>query len=55
VARHRGIIRAQAGALDLSYLRQWAGELGLTELLQAALRVERLPAPGDDPRQQRMF
>jgi len=37
------------------YLRYWAGELGLAELLEAALRGERPPALGDDPRQQRMF
>ena len=51
----QGIIRVQAGALDLAYLRHWAGALGLAELLEAALRGERPPAPGEDPRQQRMF
>jgi hypothetical protein len=45
----------QAGALDLVYLRHWAGELSLAELFEAALRGERPPAPGNDPRQQGMF
>jgi hypothetical protein len=32
-----GVIEVQTGALDLAYLRQWAGTLGLTELLDRAL------------------
>jgi hypothetical protein len=51
----QGLIRVQAGALDQAYLRRWAGELGIADLLEAALRGQRPPAPGDDPRQQRMF
>jgi hypothetical protein len=51
----QAIIRVQAGALDQTYLRHWAGDLGLADLLEAALRGERPPAPGDDPRQQQMF
>ena len=51
----QALIRVQAGALDLAYLRRWAGELGLADLLEAALRGERPLTPGDDPRQQRMF
>ena len=52
----QGILRVQAGALDLAYLRDWATDLGIGELLEAALRGERpTPAPPDDPRQQRMF
>jgi hypothetical protein len=51
----QAIIRVQAGALDLAYLRHWAGEVGVAELLEAALRGEPPPTPGDDPRQQRMF
>jgi hypothetical protein len=32
-----GVLKVQGVALDLPYLRQWAGELGLTELLDRAL------------------
>jgi hypothetical protein len=32
-----GVMRVQAGALDLQYLRRWAVELGLTDLLDRAL------------------
>jgi hypothetical protein len=31
-----GILRVQAGALDTAYLRRWADELGLRELLDRA-------------------
>jgi hypothetical protein len=52
----QGILRVQPGALDLAYMRRWAGDLGIGELLEAALRGERpTPTPPDDPRQQRMF
>jgi hypothetical protein len=32
-----GVIRVQAGRLDLGYLREWAGELGVGDLLRRAL------------------
>jgi hypothetical protein len=32
-----GVIRVQSAALDLAYLRRWAAELGVTELLERAL------------------
>lgn len=32
-----GVLRVQAGRLDLDYLRQWANELNITDLLQRAL------------------
>lgn len=32
-----GLLQVQAGALDWDYLNTWAGELGLSELLQKAL------------------
>ena len=32
-----GVLKVQAGALDLDYLRHWAAELGLTDLLDRAL------------------
>ena len=51
----QAIIRVQAGALDLNYLRRWAADLGVADLLETALRGERPPSPGDDPQQQRMF
>jgi len=31
-----GVIAVQSGALDVDYLRQWAGELGVRELLERA-------------------
>lgn len=51
----QAILRVQAGALDQAYLRYWAAELGIGELLEAALRGERPPAPSADPQQGRMF
>jgi hypothetical protein len=33
-----GVLRVQREALDLEYLRRWAGALGLGELLERALR-----------------
>lgn len=32
-----GVLKVQAGRLDLGYLRRWAGSLGLSELLERAL------------------
>lgn len=32
-----GVLKVQAGALDYTYLRQWAAELGVTELLRQAM------------------
>jgi len=34
-----GVLRVQAEALDLDYLRRWAVHLGVSELLQRALRA----------------
>lgn len=34
-----GVLKVQAGRLDVDYLRRWAGELGLGELLDRALRA----------------
>jgi hypothetical protein len=51
----QGIIRVQAAALDLHYLRQWAGVLGLGELLEAALQGVRPAGPSEPPQQQRLF
>ncbi len=34
-----GVLRVQAEALDLEYLRRWAVNLGVEELLERALRV----------------
>jgi len=33
-----GILMAQGGRLDQSYLRQWSDALGVTDLLDRALR-----------------
>lgn len=51
----QAILRVQDAALDLAYLRQWADELGLTELLGWARKGQQPPQPGDEPRQQRLF
>lgn len=51
----QAILRVQDDALDLAYLRQWANELGVAELLDWALKGEQPPQPGNDPHQQRLF
>jgi len=33
-----GVLKTQAGALELNYLHQWAGELQVNDLLERALR-----------------
>lgn len=51
----QAILRVQDDALDLAYLRHWAAELAITELLEWALRGQ-IPPPSDtDPRQERLF
>ncbi len=32
-----GVLKVQAEALDLEYMRRWAGELGIADLLETAL------------------
>jgi hypothetical protein len=39
-----GVLKVQAGALDLHYLRHWAGQLGLSELLDRAFQDAGLQA-----------
>jgi hypothetical protein len=51
----QAILRVQDDALDRAYLRRWASELGLAELLDWALKGQQPPQPGDEPRQQRLF
>ncbi len=51
----QAILRVQDEALDLTYVRQWADQLGLAELLAWALKGQQPPRPGDEPRQQRLF
>ncbi|HMQ35182.1 MAG TPA: hypothetical protein PKD53_30970 [Chloroflexaceae bacterium] len=51
----QAILRVQDDALDVAYLRRWADELGLTDLLGWALKGQQPPQPGDEPRQQRLF
>jgi hypothetical protein len=51
----QAILRVQADALDVPYVRQWADGLGLTDLLAWALKGQQPPQPGDEPRQQRLF
>lgn len=38
----QGVLKVQAGRLDLNYLRQWAAELGVTDLLEKALQEARI-------------
>lgn len=33
-----GVLKTRAGELDLAYLRQWAGELTISDLLERALQ-----------------
>jgi hypothetical protein len=33
-----GVMKTRAGELDLEYLRQWAGELKVSDLLERALK-----------------
>jgi hypothetical protein len=51
----QAILRVQDDALDQAYLRQWAAELGIAELLGWALRGQLPPPPDTDPQQQRLF
>ena len=53
----QSIIRVQGQALDLRYLRKWAGTLKVRELLDAALRGEAPPSAGgnEQPNQGQMF
>lgn len=51
----QAVLRVQDDLIDAAYLRQWAAELELTELLVWALKGQQPPQPGDEPRQQRLF
>ena len=52
----QGILRVQGDALDVEYLRRWAADLQLTELLEFALRGERPAAKSSDgPNQERFL
>ena len=51
----QGMLRVQGQALDYNYLRHWAAILGLSALLDYALRGERPPRPNDEPQQRRLF
>ncbi len=52
----QSILRVQADALDRHYLQVWASQLGLSELLDAALCGERpLPVPGKEREQGSLF
>ena len=41
-----GILRVQADSLDLNYLKQWAGELRVEDLLERALKFLSPPGSG---------
>ncbi len=51
----QAILRVQDQALDVAYLHQWAGLLGLADLLEWALQGRPPSRPGDTPHQQRLF
>jgi hypothetical protein len=51
----QAILHVQADTLDMAYLKQWAAQLELADLLEWALHGQQPPQPGDDPRQQRLF
>lgn len=51
----QAILRVQDDALDWAYMRRWATNLELEELLGWALKGESPPQPGDELRQQRLF
>jgi hypothetical protein len=51
----QSILRVQDDRLDVAYLRQWAGQLGVAELLEWALKGQQPPQPGDEPRQRNLF
>ena len=34
-----GVLKTQAGSLDIAYLQKWAGELGISDLLERALQA----------------
>jgi hypothetical protein len=54
----QSIIRVQGNALDQRYLREWAGRLNISSLMDAALRGDPPPRLGsgtDEPQQGRLF
>lgn len=51
----QAILRVQDDLIDVTYLRQWARELGVAELLEWALKGQQPPWPDDEPRQGRLF
>ena len=51
----QGLLRVQAGRLDLQYLRRWAADQDVGALLETALRGERPEPPGAAPRQERLI
>ena len=44
-----GVLKVQGSALDCAYLREWADQLGLTDLLQRAMDAAGLPPPSPPP------
>lgn len=43
-----GVLKVQATAIDVAYLRRWARELGVEDLLERALVASGLPDPARD-------
>jgi len=44
----QGVLRVQASALDLAYMRRWAPDLGVTDLLERALSDAGFEGVGDE-------
>lgn len=51
----QAMLRVQDGTLDMTYLRQWAVDLDLVDLLERALKGQPPPELGAAPDQQRLF
>lgn len=51
----QALLRVQGPTLDVAYMRRWANDLALGDLLEWALRGERPPCAGEGPQQQQMF
>jgi hypothetical protein len=39
-----GVLKVQSGALDIDYMRRWAADIGVDDLLERAFRAAATPA-----------
>ncbi len=51
----QAILHVQGDSIEVAYLRQWANEIGVTILLEWALKGQPPPQSGEQPRQQRLL